>query len=287
MRGIEFMRLLKRARSFMVNREIGSGCQMRPSGIYGTNDNPIPAGSAAAQSGRKEGHVSKGNVLVIDDDPQICRMMRVNLIGQGFEVTDVRNGMDGLELLRTGKYDLVLLDINMPGMSGVEVCREIRYTSDIVVIMLSVKASESDKTRAFDAGADDYMTKPFSFPELMARMRATLRRKSPALEAECKKMKLGEVQIDFEARQVQTQGDEQERLTPKEWEVLHYLATHANRTVTHRELLRGVWGSDAGDEKEYLRVFINRLRKKLESSPQNPVYLLTEPWMGYRLRLPQ
>jgi two-component system, OmpR family, KDP operon response regulator KdpE len=230
--------------------------------------------------------VSKGNILVVDDDPQIRRMMRITLIAEGFEVTDAKNGAEGLERLRGAKYDLVLLDVNMPGISGIEVCREIRYASEVGVIMLTVRSSESDKTKAFDAGADDYVTKPFSFPELTARMCATLRRRKRASSMECKRMRLGDAEIDFESRQVQVQ-DEEQRLTPKEWDVLHFLATHANCTVTHRELLRGVWGSDAGDEKEYLRVFINRLRKKLESTPENPVYLITEPWMGYRLRLPR
>jgi two-component system, OmpR family, KDP operon response regulator KdpE len=229
--------------------------------------------------------VGKGSVLVIDNDPQIRRMMRVTLVGHGFEVGDARGGAEGLERLRCSRYDLVLLDINMPGMSGVEVCRQVRSTSDIAIIMLTVRASERDKTEAFDAGADDFVTKPFGFPELLARMRATLRRRGRPLESECSRLRLGDTEIDFEARQVQVK-DEEERLTPKEWDVLQYLAAHANRTVTHRELLRGVWGSDAGDEKEYLRVFINRLRKKLEISPAHPEYLLTEPWMGYRLRLP-
>jgi two-component system, OmpR family, KDP operon response regulator KdpE len=229
--------------------------------------------------------VSNGSILIIDDDPQIRRMMRTTLIAEGFEVTDARNGASGLECLRAGKYDLALLDVNMPGASGIDVCREIRDSFDVAVIMLTVRSSERDKTAALDAGADDYVTKPFSFPELLARMRATLRRKGGPSESGCGRMRLGDIEVDFEARQVQAQGGE-ERLTPKEWDVLRYLAIHRNRTVTHRELLRGVWGSDFGDEKEYLRVFINRLRKKLESSPQNPEYLLTEPWTGYRLRLP-
>lgn len=212
-------------------------------------------------------------------------MMRVTLVAQGFEVGDARGGIEGLEHLRCARYDLALLDINMPDMSGVEVCREIRGASDIGIIMLTVRATEKDKTEAFDAGADDFVTKPFSFPELLARMRATLRRRGRPLESECARLRLGDTEIDFEARQVQVK-DESERLTPKEWDVLHYLAAHPNRTVTHRELLRGVWGSDAGDEKEYLRVFINRLRKKIESTPAHPEYLLTEPWIGYRLRLP-
>jgi two-component system, OmpR family, KDP operon response regulator KdpE len=231
-------------------------------------------------------HVNKGSILVIDDDPQIRRMMRINLIAQGFEVSDARNGTEGLDRLHTERFDLVLLDVNMPGPSGIEVCREIRRTSEVAVIMLTVRAGERDKTEAFDAGADDYVTKPFGFPELLARIRATLRRRSGVLESEGGRMRLGEdIEVDFDARQVQVREAE-ERLTPKEWDVLRYFATHPNRTISHRELLRGVWGPTAGDEKEYLRVFINRLRKKLETSPENPKYLLTEPWMGYRLRLP-
>lgn len=229
--------------------------------------------------------MSKGSVLVIDNDPQVRRMMRVTLVAQGFEVSDARGGVEGIESLRRGRYDIVLLDINMPDMSGIQVCREVRGGSDVTIIMLSVRASERDKTEALDAGADDFVTKPFSFPELLARMRATLRRKRVSSETECTQLRLGNTHIDFEARQVQIK-DEPERLTPKEWDVLQYLATHPNRTVTHRELLRGVWGADAGDEKEYLRVFINRLRKKIEITPANPEYLLTEHWLGYRLRLP-
>jgi two-component system KDP operon response regulator KdpE len=230
--------------------------------------------------------MGKGCILVIDNDPQIRRMMRTTLVAQGFEIGDARNGEDGLERLRSERYDLVLLDINMPGMSGIEVCREIRNGCDIGIIMLSVRTGERDKTEAFDAGADDYVTKPFGFPELLARMRATLRRRGRPLESPCNRLQLGDIAIDFEGREVQAHS-QQEKLTPKEWDVLQYLASHPNRTVTHRELLRDVWGSDAGDEKEYLRVFINRLRKKIETTPNNPQYILTEPWLGYRLRLPQ
>jgi two-component system KDP operon response regulator KdpE len=138
--------------------------------------------------------VSKGNILVVDDDPQIRRMMRITLIAEGFEVTDAKNGAEGLERLRGAKYDLVLLDVNMSGMSGIEVCREIRYASEVGVIMLTVRSSEGDKTKAFDAGADDYVTKPFSFPELTARMRATLRRRGRTSEPECKRMRLGDAE---------------------------------------------------------------------------------------------
>jgi two-component system KDP operon response regulator KdpE len=229
--------------------------------------------------------VIEGSVLIVDNDPQIRRMMRITLAGQGFKVDDASGGMEGLERLGSSPYDLALLDINMPDMSGFEVCREIRAGSDVGVIMLTVRNGEKDKTEAFGAGADDFVTKPFSFPELVARMRAILKRRRPLRETQCPRLRLGDTEIDFEARQVYVNA-QPERLTPKEWGVLHCLATHPNRTVTHRELLRDVWGSFAGDEKEYLRVFINRLRKKLERSPENPEFLLTEPWIGYRLRLP-
>lgn len=229
--------------------------------------------------------MSNGIVLVIDKDPQIRRIMRMTLIAKGFEVDDARGGMEGLERLREARHDLVLLDLNMPDLCGLKVCRAIRTASNIAIIILTVRSSDSDKTDAFAAGADDFVTKPFSFPELLARMRATLKRRRPLRDTNCNRLRLGNTEIDFEAREVHV-NDHPERLTPKEWDVLHYLATHPNRTVTHRELLRDVWGSDAGDEKEYLRVFMNRLRKKLESSPAKPEYLLTEPWIGYRLRMP-
>ena len=150
--------------------------------------------------------------------------------------------------------------------------------------MLTVRNTEKDKTDALEAGADDYVTKPFSMPELLARVRAALRRKGLSLQVKGKRLRLGQIEIDFEAREVKG-GKEQERLTPKEFDLLSYLVAHPNKIVSHRELLQEVWGSEAGDEKEYLRVFVNRLRKKIESTPEDPQYLLTEPWVGYRLRL--
>ena len=231
--------------------------------------------------------MTKGRILFVDDDPQIRRMMRTVLAAQGFEVSDVRSGGEALQQLRSAKCDIVLLDVNMPGISGIETCRVMRAESDIPIIMLTVRKSEKDKTEAFEAGADDYVTKPFSTPELLARVRATLRRRARSSVSQPAQLRLGEIEIDFSARRVKTSGQEEGRLTPKEFDLLSYLASHANKIVTHRELLREVWGSDAGDEKEYLRVFINRLRKKIESQPDDPKYLLTEPWIGYRLRLPE
>jgi two-component system KDP operon response regulator KdpE len=231
-------------------------------------------------------HLNQGRILVVDDEPQIRRMMRTILIAEGFEVTDARSGGEALERLRASKFDVILLDINMAGISGTETCRAIRAGSEVPIIMLTVRRTEKDKTEAFEAGADDYVTKPFSAPELLARIRARLRRKTHSVASPISHLRLGDIEIDFETRQVKG-GKAQERLTPKEFELLSYMAGHANKIVTHRELLQQVWSPDASDQKEYLRVFINRLRNKIEREPDDPQYLLTEPWVGYRLRLPE
>jgi two-component system KDP operon response regulator KdpE len=230
--------------------------------------------------------MSMGHILVVDDEPQIRRVMRTTLVSQGYEVSDARTGDDALDLVRGEKYDLVLLDVNMPGISGLQACREIRLGSDLPIIMLTVRGSERDKVQALDAGADGYLTKPFSMSELLARIRAVLRRTSFPAGMEKKQLQLGDIEIDFETRRITAEG-KQLRLTTKEFDLLFYLAVHANKTITHRELLREVWGPDYGGEQEYLRVFVNRLRKKIEASPSNPKYLLTEPWVGYRLELPE
>jgi two-component system KDP operon response regulator KdpE len=230
--------------------------------------------------------MTKARILFVDDDAQIRRMMRTILTAQGFDVVDARSGGEALEKLRSAKFDVVILDINMAGISGIETCRVIRAESDVPIIMLTVRRAEKDKTAAFEAGADDYVTKPFSTPELLARIRATLRRKAKSSSPELPHLRLGNIEIDFAARHVKS-GDEETRLTPKEFDLLSYLAAHANKIATHRELLHEVWGSDSGEDKEYLRVFINRLRKKIEAQPDDPKFLLTEPWIGYRLRLPE
>lgn len=228
--------------------------------------------------------MSAGRILVVDDDPQIRRVMRVTLMGQGYEVDDAKDGEGALEKLRANRFDLVLLDMNMPGMGGLEACREIRSQSEIAIIMLTVRDSEADKVESLDAGADDYITKPYNPPELLARIRAALRR-APSMQGPTGRMALGSVQVDFDAREV-TARDRKVRLTPKEFELLRYLAAHANKTVSHRELLQAVWGPDYGDQVDYLRVFVNQLRKKIESTPSQPVFLVTEPWVGYRLNVP-
>ena len=230
--------------------------------------------------------MSAGRILVADDDPQIRRVMRVTLTGQTYEVDDVTTGEAALEKLRERRFDLVLLDINMPGMGGLEACRLIRLHSDIAIIMLTVRDDESDKVEALDAGADDYVTKPFKSSELSARIRAALRRTPSTQGPAHARLTLGAVEIDFDARQIVARDGKQVRLRPKEFELLRYLAAHANKAISHRELLQAVWGPDYGDQVDYLRVVVNQLRKKIEAKPSTPEYLLTEPWVGYRLYLP-
>ncbi len=228
--------------------------------------------------------MSAGRILVVDDDPQIRRVMRVTLTGHGYEVDDAKSGEAALEKLRAQRFDLVLLDMNMAGIGGLETCREIRAQSEIAIVMLTVRDSETDKVEALDAGADDYVTKPYNAPELLARIRAALRR-TPSTHGPNGRLKLSAVEIDFDTRQVSRHG-RQVRLTPKEFELLRYMVAHANKVLTHRELLQAVWGPDYGDQVDYLRVFVNQLRKKIEAAPATPAYLLTEPWVGYRFHLP-
>jgi len=228
--------------------------------------------------------MNSARILVVDDDPQIRRVLRTALIAQGYEVTDARNGEEALEKMRDEKPDLLILDMNMPRMNGLETCHSIRTTSDVPIIMLTVRDAESDKVDALDAGADDYMTKPFSSPELLARIRAALRR-SPPLAGEMQVVRFDDVEINFNLRRVVV-GNREARLTPKEFDLLQYFVAHPNVPVSHTKLLQSVWGPDYGDEVEYLRVFVNQLRKKIEKNPSDPKYLITEPWVGYRFHLP-
>ncbi len=228
--------------------------------------------------------MSSGRILVVDDEPQIRRIMRTALTSAGYEVEDAKTGEESLEKVRGFHPDLVLLDINMPGMGGLAACRAIRTDASVAIIMLTVRNSEADKVEALDAGADDFVTKPFSTPELLARIRAALRR-VPASQSSSAKVRSGELEIDFTARSV-TNGPKTAHLTPKELDLLRYLTQHANEAVPHRELLQAVWGPDYGDQVDYLRVFIMNLRKKIELDPEHPEYIATEPWVGYRFNIP-
>lgn len=224
--------------------------------------------------------MSAGRILVVDDEPQIRRIMRTTLTGAGYEVDDAKNGEEALKKVRAFRPDLVLLDINMPGMSGLAACRAIRTDTGVGIIMLTVRNTEADKVEALDAGADDFVTKPFSTPELLARIRAALRR-VPASAQSSTRIRVGELVIDFAARTAST-GATTSHLTPKELDLLRYLTQHANEAVAHRELLQAVWGPDYGDQVDYLRVFVRNLRKKIELDPDNPEFVTTEPWVGYR-----
>ncbi len=224
--------------------------------------------------------MSAGRILVVDNEPQIRRIMRTALTGAGYEVDDAKTGEEALQKVREYRPELVLLDINMPGMGGLAACREIRASANIAIIMLTVRNSEADKVEALDAGADDFVTKPFSTPELLARIRAALRR-LPVSQSSPAKIRVGKLEIDFSARTV-ANGATSAHLTPKELDLLRYLTQHANEAVAHRELLQAVWGPDYGDQVDYLRVFIKNLRKKIESNPEHPEYITTEPWVGYR-----
>jgi two-component system KDP operon response regulator KdpE len=230
--------------------------------------------------------MSSGRILVVDDEPQIRRVLRATLTGHGYEFYEARTGEEAQEAIRANRFDLVLLDVNMPGMGGLETCRAIRSGSEVSIIMLTVRDSEHDKVAALDAGADDYITKPFSTPELMARIRAALRRMPSSPEGGPQSVQLGDTEINLATRRVIANGREI-RLTPKEFGLLQYLLANPNVPIPHGRLLQAVWGPDYGDQVEYLRVFMNQLRKKIEPDPAHPRYLLTEPWVGYRFALPE
>jgi two-component system KDP operon response regulator KdpE len=200
--------------------------------------------------------------------------MRMTLTGQGYEVDDAKTGETALEKIRERRFDLVLLDLNMPGMGGLETCRHIRAQSETAIIILSVRDSEPDKIEALDAGADDYVTKPFNAPELSARIRAALRRTPWTHGAPDGPVAFGSIAVDFNTREV-TGPDVKTRLTPKEFDLLRYFVAHPNKVLSHRELLQAVWGPDYGDEVDHLRVVVNQLRKKIEEQPSKPAYLLT------------
>ncbi|MBV9303810.1 MAG: response regulator transcription factor [Acidobacteriaceae bacterium] len=229
--------------------------------------------------------MNSARVLIVDDEPQIRRVMMTALAANGYQAYQARTGEEALEALRNEDPDLILLDLNMPGMGGMAACKEIRAVSEAAIIVLSVRDSERDKIAALDAGADDYITKPFSTNELMARIRANLRR-VPSLPEQSEAVIVSdELTIDLPARQVIARGHPV-RLTPKEFDLLQYLLANANKPIPHRKLLQTIWGPDYGGEVEYLRVFVSQLRKKIEADPARPQHIVTEPWVGYRFVLP-
>jgi two-component system KDP operon response regulator KdpE len=227
------------------------------------------------------GPASNGNILVVDDEPQITRVLKTTLSSQGYGVRTASDGDEAVQLMKDWTPDLVITDLRMPNLGGLELCRYVRAKSRIPIIVLSVKGEERTKVEALDAGADDYVTKPFGVNELLARVRAALRRASAPDQSETLLIEAGDFRIDIPARSVRVKNREV-HLTPKEFDLLVYLARHAGKVLTHRALLAAVWGANSVEQPEYLRVFVGHLRKKLEPDEVSPRYILTEPWVGYR-----
>ena len=225
---------------------------------------------------------AQGTVLVVDDDVSTRRALRVTLSGMGFSVVEAARGEEALSLVRVSWFDAVLLDIDMPGMGGIETCRCIRRAiARLPILMLTVLDSEDDKVLALDAGADDYITKPFQLRELTARLRSAVRRRNAQDTNRDALIRQGALELDPVKYRVMKRG-RAIHLTPKEFEVLHYLMMHAGEPIPHARLLKSVWGPEYGSELEYLRTFVRSLRKKIEDDPQNPQYLLTDAYVGYR-----
>ena len=227
--------------------------------------------------------MKKTRILVVDDEPQIGRMLRTQLSTRGYDVDHVANGQDALVAVGDQPPDLILLDLGLPDLDGMEVCRRLREWSSVPVIFLTARDEERSKVRALDVGGDDYVTKPFGIPELLARVRAVLRRKQEQPSITTSVFTSGALRVDFTARSVTVNGDEV-RLTPTEYELLRLFILHADKTVTHRQLLTQIWGPEATTETQYLHVFIRQLRRKLELDPAQPRHFVTEPGVGYRLR---
>ena len=219
-------------------------------------------------------------ILVVDDEYQISRVLKRSLQAHRYDVRTASDGESALDLFHNFHPDLIITDLQMPEMNGIELCREIRKVSEIPIIVLSVKGEEKTKVAALDAGADDYITKPFGMDELMARIRATLRR-APDEKKEEMILDVGDFSIDQDKHQVFVRGAEI-HLTPKEFELLTYLLQNHGKVLTHRTLLTAIWGGNFIEQTEYLRVFLGNLRKKIESNPAKPQYIVTEPWVGYR-----
>ena len=224
----------------------------------------------------------KPRILVVDDEPQLTRVLRTGLTTRGYEVRVAADGIAALETFGDWHPDLVITDLAMPNMDGLELCRRLRAISQIPIIVLSAKGEEKTKVEALDIGADDYVTKPFGIDELLARLRASLRRSAPVTsETSPTTLEVGEFRVDLESREVDVRG-RAVHLTPKEFDMLVYFLKHAGKVLTHRKLLAALWGGNYVEQTEYLRVFVGQLRKKVEQDPSNPRYILTEPWIGYR-----
>ena len=226
-------------------------------------------------------------ILVVDDESAIRRALRPPLLELGFQVAEASRGEEALQLLRAGTYDVVLLDVNMPGIGGTETLRRIRaFAPRLPILMLTVRDQEEEKVTALDLGADDYVTKPFSTRELIARIRAAVRRVRAPARAEDAPIEIGEIRLEPVNRIVTKRG-EPVHLTRKEFDILHCLMSRAGRVITYAKLLTAVWGADCREEVEYLRTFVRQLRKKIEDDPSNPLYLLTDVYVGYRFADPQ
>lgn len=223
----------------------------------------------------------KRNILVVDDEVQIARVLKTTLSAQGYGIRTAADGQLALEEMKNWVPDLIITDLRMPNMDGLELCRRVRKESRVPIIVLSVKGEEAIKVEALDAGADDYVTKPFNVNELLARVRAALRRSAAPEQAETPVIEMGDFRIDIPARKVEVRRKEV-HLTPKEFDLLVYLARHPGKVITHRALLAAVWGPNSVQQPEYLRVFVGHLRKKLEPEENDQRYILTEPWVGYR-----
>ena len=221
-------------------------------------------------------------ILVVDDEPQITRVLRTSLSSHGYDIRVANDGETALEIMKDWSPDLVITDLAMPNMDGLELCCRLRTKTQIPILVLSVRGEERTKVKALDVGADDYITKPFGIEELLARVRANLRRARPG-ESEQAPIELGDFRIDPGARTVEVRK-RAVHLTPKEFDLLVYLARRAGKVVTHRALLGAVWGGESTEQVEYLRVFVGQLRKKLEPTASSPRYIVTEPWIGYRFQ---
>jgi two-component system KDP operon response regulator KdpE len=224
--------------------------------------------------------MSGARILVVDDEPALRRTLQANLGARGYDVTAVETGEAALQQAGVQLPDLVILDLMLPGLSGLDVCRALRATSEVPILVLSARGEEQTKVQALDLGADDYLTKPFGMDELLARVRALLRRLGATSTAGT--LQIGALAVDLDARQVWRDGRALD-LTPREFDVLAFLMRHAGKVVTHRLLLAEVWGPQYKCETQYLRVFINRLRAKIGDDPAHPRYIATEPGVGYRV----